>query len=40
MALEARQDILDHRPTEPTAFGLQAGAKNLVQASEVVRSGV
>ena len=40
MAPEARQDVLDHRPGEPTALGLQAGAKNLVQASEAVGGGV
>jgi hypothetical protein len=31
LAPEARRDVLDHRPTEPAALGLQAGAKNLVQ---------
>jgi hypothetical protein len=36
VAPEARQDVLNHRPTEPAALGLQAGAKKLVQASEAV----
>jgi hypothetical protein len=40
VAPEARQDILDYRPTEPVALGLQAGTKNLVQASETVGGGV
>jgi hypothetical protein len=40
VAPEARQDILNHRPVEPTPLGLQAGAKNLVQASEAISSGV
>jgi hypothetical protein len=40
MAPEARQDILDYRPVEPAALGLQAGAENLVQASEAVGGGV
>jgi hypothetical protein len=40
MAPEARQDILDYHPAEPAALGLQAGAKNLVQASEAVGGGV
>jgi hypothetical protein len=40
MAPEARQDVLDHRPAEPTALRLQAGAKDLVQASEAVGGGV
>jgi hypothetical protein len=38
VAPEARQDILDYRPAEPAAFGLQAGAKNLVQASKAESS--
>jgi hypothetical protein len=40
VAPKARQDILDYRPTEPAALGLQAGTKNLVQASEMVGGGV
>jgi hypothetical protein len=36
VAPEACQDVLDHRPAEPAALGLQAGAKNLVQASEAI----
>jgi hypothetical protein len=36
VAPEARQDILDYRPAEPTALGLQARTKNLVQASKTV----
>jgi hypothetical protein len=40
VALEARQDILDYRPAEPAALGLQAGVENLVQASEAVGGGV
>jgi hypothetical protein len=36
VALEARQDVLYYRPTESAALGLQAGAKDLVQASEAV----
>jgi hypothetical protein len=40
MALEARQDILNHRSAEPTALSLQAGTKNLVQASEAICDGV
>jgi hypothetical protein len=38
VAPEARQDILDHRPAEPATLGLQAGAKNLVQALEAESS--
>jgi hypothetical protein len=37
---EARQDILDYRPAEPAALGLQVGAENLVQASKAVGGGV
>jgi hypothetical protein len=40
VASEARQDILDYRPAERAALGLQAGAKNLLQASEAVGGGV
>jgi hypothetical protein len=40
VAPEACQDVLDHRPIEPAALSLQAGAKNLVQASEAVDGGV
>jgi hypothetical protein len=40
VAPEARQDVLNHRPAEPAALGLQAGAKDLVQASELVGGGV
>jgi hypothetical protein len=32
VAPEARQDVLYYRPTESAALGLQAGAKDLVQA--------
>jgi hypothetical protein len=35
MIPEARQDILNHRSAELAAFCLQAGAEDLVQASEV-----
>jgi hypothetical protein len=37
---KARQDVLNHRLAEPAALGLQAGAKDLVQASEAVGGGV
>jgi hypothetical protein len=40
VASEARQDVLNHRLVEPAALGLQAGAKDLVQASEAVGGGV
>jgi hypothetical protein len=30
VAPEAHQDVLDYRPAESAAFGLQAGAKDLV----------
>jgi hypothetical protein len=40
VAPEARQDVLDGRPAESAALGLQAGAKNLIQTSEAVSSGI
>jgi hypothetical protein len=40
VASEARQDVLDHRPAEPTALGLQAGTKDLVQASKAIDGGI
>jgi hypothetical protein len=40
VAPEACQYVLDCRPAESVALGLQAGAKNLIQASEVVSSGI
>jgi hypothetical protein len=40
VAPEACQDVLYHRPAEPTALVLQAGAKKLVQALELVGGGV
>ena len=40
VAPEARQDVLDYRSTESAALGLQAGAQDLVQASEAVGGGV
>jgi hypothetical protein len=36
VAPETRQDVLYYRPAESPALGLQAGAKDLVQASEAV----
>jgi hypothetical protein len=40
MAPEARQDVLYYCPAESTALSLQAGAKDLVQASEAVGGGI
>jgi hypothetical protein len=40
MAPEARQDVLDHRPTELATLCLQAGSKDLVQASKAISDGV
>jgi hypothetical protein len=40
VAPEACQDVLDCRPAESATLGLQAGAKNLIQTSEAVSSGI
>jgi hypothetical protein len=40
MAPETRQDVLYHRSAESAALNLQAGAKDLIQASEAVSSGI
>jgi hypothetical protein len=40
VAPEACQDVLYHRLAEPTALGLQVGAKKLVQASKLIGGGV
>jgi hypothetical protein len=36
VAPEARQDVLYYRPAESATLSLQAGAKDLIQASEAV----
>jgi hypothetical protein len=40
VAPEARQDVLDGRPVKFASLGLQAGAKNLIQTSKAVSSGI
>jgi hypothetical protein len=40
VAPEACQDVLYRRPAESAALGLQAGAKNLIQTSEALGSGI
>jgi hypothetical protein len=40
VAPETCQDILYCRPTESASLGLQVGAKNLIQTSEAVSSGI
>jgi hypothetical protein len=40
VAPEARQDVLYYHPVESVALSLQAGAKDLVQASEAIGTGI
>jgi hypothetical protein len=40
VALEACQDVFYCRPTKFAALSLQAGAKNLIQTSKAVSSGI
>jgi hypothetical protein len=40
VAPEVRQDVLYYRLAESAALSLQAGAKNLIQASEAIGSGI
>ena len=40
MTLEARQDVVYHRPAELAALCLEAGTEDLIQTPEAIGGGV